>query len=67
MPYLGPAGPEGQKGARGEKGRAGSRGHPGSALYFESGEEIITVKGEKVNHTYFSSFRPTTFLFGLVP
>lgn len=42
---------KGKKGARGEMGPKGSRGRPGRpgpAVFFDSEEIVITVKGQKV-------------------
>ena len=42
---------KGKKGARGEMGPKGSRGRqgrPGPAVFFDSEEIVITVKGQKV-------------------
>lgn len=42
---------KGTKGDRGEKGPQGIKGipgRPGPAIFLDSGEEILTIKGEKV-------------------
>ena len=42
---------KGSKGGRGEKGPQGIKGipgRPGTAIFVDSGEEILTIKGEKV-------------------
>ena len=42
-------GDKGNRGERGPKGVQGRQGHPGPAIYFDTGYEVITIKGEKVN------------------
>lgn len=61
---------KGTKGDRGKKGPQGIRGipgRPGPAIFLESGEEIETIKGEKVGIIAYSKTRsfPTSHL--LVP
>ena len=45
MTVKGSKGDPGNSGSKGERGRQGPQG---PAIYFKSGEEIISVKGEKV-------------------
>lgn len=45
---------KGQKGAEGlmgPKGLRGRPGRPGPAIFFDSSEEVITIKGEKVEYS----------------
>ena len=42
-------GSKGDSGERGPKGIRGRQGRPGPAIYFDSSESVITIKGEKVN------------------
>ena len=41
-------GQKGSEGLMGPKGLRGRPGQPGPAIFFDSSEEIITIKGEKV-------------------
>ena len=45
-------GSKGDQGDRGPQGMRGRQGRPGPAIYFDSSEEVISIKGEKVNHTF---------------
>lgn len=45
MTVKGSKGDPGNSGSKGERGR---RGPQGPAIYFDSGEEIVSIKGEKV-------------------
>ena len=42
-------GRKGTEGMRGPKGIRGRPGRPGPAIFFDSSEEVITIKGEKVS------------------
>ena len=41
-------GQKGTEGLMGPKGLRGRPGRPGPAIFFDSGEEVITIKGAKV-------------------
>ena len=47
-------GSRGGRGERGPKGGRGRTGRPGPAIFFDSGEEVLTIKGEKVNSALFN-------------
>lgn len=42
-------GSKGDVGEPGPKGELGDQGAPGPAIFVDSGEEVVTVKGQKVN------------------
>lgn len=42
-------GQKGNEGIRGPTGIRGRPGRPGPAIFFDSSEEVITIKGEKVS------------------
>lgn len=44
-------GSKGDVGEPGPKGELGDQGAPGPAIFVDSGEEVVTVKGQKVNDT----------------
>ena len=44
-------GSKGDVGEPGPKGEIGDQGAPGPAIFVDSGEEVVTVKGQKVNDT----------------
>ena len=44
-------GSKGDLGEPGPKGESGGQGAPGPAIFVDSGEEVVTVKGQKVNDT----------------
>ena len=44
-------GDKGDRGDPGSRGQRGRQGLPGPAIYFDSGEEVLSVKGQKVNCT----------------
>ena len=44
-------GSKGDIGEPGPKGESGDQGAPGPAIFVDSGEEVVTVKGQKVNDT----------------
>lgn len=46
-------GNKGDRGVMGHKGEKGSRGPQGPAIYFHSGDEILSIKGEKVGPMFF--------------
>ena len=55
-------GSKGNSGGRGPKGIRGRQGRPGPALFFDASEEVITVKGEKVNLSYHACLYEKYFL-----
>ena len=45
-------GSKGDVGEPGPKGELGDQGAPGPAIFVDSGEEVVTVKGQKVNDAH---------------